>query len=554
MVQAVDLLRRLRERLAAPTARQPLRQAAARRAPSWLLLAVNATVSVGGACPAHPASYRVPVAVNGTLLGTALLRCGAAAVLGALLNATYGPRASVTLVERSGAALEVSVPLPEVEARVVDWLLTDEGSTVRVEVSVRGPCRYVVMGREVANATLELEERLGVGDTGLALDAGFKRFALRAPPISLELEVPRIAPAHAPLKLAIALRTRASVNASAQVFLNGTPAASVRLLKGAGEEVRYELEVQPPGPALYNVTARAWFASASASVAYVLTRGLELTAPPFALLKRVAEVRVTLRAVPPLRLPVNVTVDGCERSSFQAEANSSFKLSYAEPCTARVTASFLNLTARVEIRWDSLSLIPERLLGVLRGGFVVPNGTVTFAAYFSNGSRAPARVEVEGLPSFDASKPGSYALRVRAEYMGQVNETLATVYAAPEGLYRRASLALAELGEAPHLKAALEEAAVSGEWGRVREFVEAYELAKVRAGYGCPAALIAKRLAERWAVSGDEGALRASKALLASEIPLYLTAAALAAALVGRRLRKRSASEGVKRRRPGGGG
>ncbi|MCC6005012.1 MAG: hypothetical protein LM590_11815, partial [Thermofilum sp.] len=46
----------------------------------------------GGRAPAYPASYRVPVAVNGTPLGTASLRCGELAALGALLNATYGPR------------------------------------------------------------------------------------------------------------------------------------------------------------------------------------------------------------------------------------------------------------------------------------------------------------------------------------------------------------------------------------------------------------------------------------------------------------------------------
>jgi hypothetical protein len=509
-------------------------------APSWVLLAVNATVSAGGACPAYPASYRVPVAVNGTPLGTASLRCGELAALGALLNATYGPRAAVVLAERAGAALEVPVPLPELEARAVDWLLSDEGGRVRVEVSVRGPCRYLVMGRELANSTLVLEERLGAGAAELVVDTGFGRFALSAPPTSLELEAPRVADARKPLKLAVVLRTQARVNASAQLLLNGTPAAEVRLAKGAGGWARYELEVQPPGPALYNVTVRAWFASASASVAYVLARGLELAAPPFALLNRSAEVRVALRAEPPLKLPVNVTVEGCGRSSFQVEANSSFTLSYAEPCTARVLASFLDLTARAEIRWDALSLIPERYLGALRGGFVVPNGTISFTARFSNGSPAPAKVEVEGLPSFTARKPGSYALRVRAEYAGQVNETLVTVYAVPEALYRRALSALAELGEAPHLKGALERAVVSGEWGKVEEFANAYELAGARARYGLPAALIAKRLAERWAAAGDEGALSAAETLLAVEIPLYLAAAALAAALIRRRARRGS--------------
>ena len=39
---------------------------------------------------------------------------------------------------------------------------------------------------------------------------------------------------------------------------------------------------------------------------------------------------------------------------------------------------------------------------------------------------------------FTARKPGSYALRVRGGYAGQVNETLVTVYAVPEALYRRA--------------------------------------------------------------------------------------------------------------------
>jgi hypothetical protein len=73
---------------------------------------------------------------------------------------------------------------------------------------------------------------------------------------------------------------------------------------------------------------------------------------------------------------------------------------------------------------------------------------------------------------------------------------------------------------------------VSGEWGKVEEFANAYELAGARARYGLPAALIAKRLAERWAAAGGEGALSAAETLLAVEIPLYLAAAALAAALI----------------------
>ena len=511
-------------------------------APSWLLLAVNATVRASG-CPDYPVSYRVVVAVNGTVIGAASLRCEGSALLSAVINATYGPQARVTLAEKSGLLLEVPVPLPNIEVTAVDWLLTDEGSVVKAKISVEGPCKYVVLGREVANDTLELEDRLEVGAIELAVDTGFKQLSLRMPPVSLELVAPRVAAATAPLKLALALRSQARVNASFELLLNGEVAATLRLSNEAGGEAFYDLEVQPPRPALYNVTARAWFASASTSVAYVLAHSLELKAPSFMLLNRTAEFLVDLRSEPPLKLPVNITVTGCEHASIQLEANSSFGLSSTKPCTAYVSASFLNLTAYAVTRWDALSVAPERFFGLLHGGFVVPNGTVTFTAYFSNGSRAPAEVSVEGGISFSAEKLGGFLIRVRAEYMGQANETTVAVFVVPEGLYKRSLSTLARIGEAPNLKAAIEAAAVSGRWEKVAEFVDAYELAESRARYYSPVSLLAKRFAEQWAVTGEEEALRISRALLVCEIPAYLAIAAVAA-LAGRKIWKHLVDKG----------
>jgi hypothetical protein len=506
-------------------------------APSWLLLAVNATVGTSSACPAYQTSYRVPVSINGTHLGVASLRCGGFAVLRALFNVSYGFGAAVVLAEKSGAVLEVPIPLPEIDARVIDWLLTDDGSTVKVEVDIRGSSRYVVFGREVVNATLVVEKKLPPSSE-LVLDTGFETFTLPMPSTSLELVAPRVASSQTPLKLALVLRTLARVDASADLLLNGEVIGLVKLSKGYGREAIYELEVQPPRPALYNVTARAWFASASASVAYVSARGLELAAPPFVLLNRTADVKVTLCADPPLKLPVNITVTGCELANFQAEANSSFKLSFARPCTLLLRASFLNLTTSSEIRWDVLSVMPKRSLGLLHGGFVVPTGLITFTAFLANGSSPSARVEIDGRPYFNASKPGSYLLRVRAEYMGQVNETLVSAFAVPEELYRRALAVHAELNDAPNLKTAIEAAVISGKWEIVAGFVETYELAKSRTRYYCPISLIAQRLAERWATIGDEEALSASRALLTCE-PIAYLAITIAAVLSWKRFRSK---------------
>lgn len=507
-------------------------------APSWLLLAVNASVSTGGACPAYPVLYKVRVAVNGTVLGTAALRCGDSTRLSGVINATHGGRPAILLVERSGLTLEVAVPLPRIEARVVDWLLSDEGSVVEAEVSVSGPCKYVVMGSEVENTTLKLRRELGVGETELVLDTGFGRLVLPMPPVSLKLVVPRVAAAPAPFKLTLILSSQARVNASVELLLDSEVLTTVRFSQEAGSEESFTVKVQPERPALYTVRARAWFASASASVAYVVASGLELEAPRFVLLNRSAEVRVKLLVTPPLVLPVNVTVAGCEHESLQVESNSSLTLLYTKPCTVQVTASFLNLTARAEIRWDALSVAPERSLGLLRGGFVVPNGTLTFAAYFSNGSRAPAEIEVEGQSRFDASKPGRYLLKVRAELMGQVNETVVEVFAVPEGLYRSALAAQAEIGEASHLAAEVESATLSGEWGEVAKFVYAYEQAKSRSRLLLPLSSIALQAAERWAVTGDEESLRRSHELLTYE-PLAYLLAALTASAAGLRFRKR---------------
>lgn len=518
-------------------------------APSWLMLLVNATVGFEGVRPAFDAHYTLRVIVNEAELGLVQLRWGDARTLSSLINLTY----SGSTLQLAGLFVKpvlLSVPRPVLELESVDWLLEDAGIEVRAGIAVRGPCRFLILGREVSNETLTIERWLERGVGAVEIDLGFETLRLEMPRVELELRVPRIALAGLPVPVTLILQTTAKLNATVIVELGGKEVERLRVVKPGTGKLEAEIVLEPPDPGVYNVAARAWFANASARMIYVRVLGLKVEAPRFTLMGERADMRVHLFAIPSLSLPVNITVAGCGSPlEFALEANSTTSLGFNRVCTAVIEAKFLNFTARAAVQWDVLTLTFEEVLGHHEGGLIVPNGTLKPIALLANGTLAPAKALVNGQPLYVAQRPGGYLLRLEAELWGARNETVLTVYAVLERLYLRAAKLLEELGNPPYLANSLKLAIVSGRWETVGFFVETYSSARHASPE--PLALLASTLAEKWAREGDETSLRTAQMLLASRAFIYAAIALGITALIIKRMsRSRPQSEGSEAEEP----
>ncbi len=511
-------------------------------APGWALVNASAAVSAAGTCPAYPVRYGVAVSVNGTPLGVASFACGGGAVLRGLLNVTVGPRGGRLTLAVDGApqwSVGLEVVPPRIEVRLAEWRVTDGGSLVSLTVAVSGPHRYLVLGRVVANGTLELERRLPPGESALTLDAGFERAVVPMPEVRISLRVPEVALYPGPVRVEITVNTSAVLNASLALELGGRPVGALRVA-GRGL-VGASAELQPPEPGAYTVAVRSWFGGAEGRVLCARVRGVLVQAPPLALVGSRARVSVLVLADPPLPLPVNVTLRGCESGELRVEGNATLELSYREPCTLAVEARLLNLSGSASVRWDKLNLHLEGVLGRVGGQPVVPSGLVRGYAVFSNGTRVPAPVLVNGVEAYATSELGGRLLTLSVEYLGCRNSTTVGAFLVPRELYVEAVEALGELGHPRHLRAQLEAAVATGRWGALTEALEALREARGRAARYDPLGHLALWLVRRWAEEGGSTELAAARWLLANEHWLYLSAAALLSYALLRRRRDSAA-------------
>ncbi|MEM1929363.1 MAG: hypothetical protein QXH81_05290 [Thermofilaceae archaeon] len=511
-------------------------------APSWLTLHVNATVGVSDHCPIFNVSYLLQAVVNGVPLGVVTLSCGDARALSTIINVTYSG-ASLLLTGPFVNPVLVSVPRPALEVLSADWFLDDFGSTVRTEVAVKGPCKFLIMGREVVNDTLTIEKRLEKGVRALEIDLEFEELRIEMPRVVLELSIPPIALAGLPIQATVALRTIARVNATVSILVSGGEVERIHLVKLDGEAIERVFSLQLPHPGVYSVVAQAWFANASASLIYVKVRGIRVETPIFALVGSRAPVRVLLYAEPSVPLTVNVTVTGCGYPlELAVDVNSTMQLEFNRVCTAVVEARFLNYTSTAATHWDVLTLTFERVLGYHEGGLIVPNGTLKPVALFANATPAPAKATVNGQPVYTVSKPGGYLLKLEAELWGVRNETTLTVYAVPEQLYLSALGLLEKLGKPPYFASSLKLAVVSGRWETVKLFVDTYISARQASPE--PVALLASMLAEKWAREGVETYLSSAQTLLALRPVIYAVIIVAAALLIRKRAIRVKARKG----------
>ena len=156
---------------------------------------------------------------------------------------------------------------------------------------------------------------------------------------------------------------------------------------------------------------------------------------------------------------------------------------------------------------------------------MVPAGLVRGYAAFSNGTRVPAQVLVNGAESYETWELGEQAFTLSVEYLGCRNSTVVRAFLVPEELYREALEVLKQRNYPRYMQAQLEVAIVSGRWEGIKSALSTLREASSRAASYDPVGYLALKLLEKWAEEGSPGDYAAARWLLDNEPWLYLSSA-----------------------------
>ncbi|MEM1630508.1 MAG: hypothetical protein QXX83_00015 [Thermofilum sp.] len=511
-------------------------------APSWALLRLSVALRAAGACPAYPVTYSASVIVNATALGSASFKCGEQVKVEGDFNATQTSMRATLVVSNQWVA-EVSLTPPQILLEPSGWLITDQEVTVNVSVSVRGPYAYYILGRVFENSTEHFTFSAEAGSRGLEVDAGFSRQFLQVPAVKLSIEAPDVVLAPGPLTVKVVVESEASIAANLTVKLNGSVVASLSVRKNGTHAYTSALQLQPPAPGLYRVEVGSWFANSSALVYYVEAAGVRVEAPVFLLVGMPANVTVEVYAKPPLPLPVSVNVEvGGKQWTVILRGNSSLLVeSPASPSVAVLEARLLNHTSKARVSWDLLNLNVEGAIGSQDGVPILPSGPLRGSAAFSNGTRAAAKVLVNGVEAYAPPVLGRVELNLTATYLGVRNSTVITVYVVPEGEYLTAADLVKRLREGSVFEQLLREAVRTGGWSEVAVYTAAYTAAKARADSLDPLGYVALAILEKGASEGNPALAGFAESLVKHGLVVYATLLVVCAAVVLVKVRKRRA-------------
>ncbi|MEM2216824.1 MAG: hypothetical protein QW731_00420 [Thermofilaceae archaeon] len=512
-------------------------------APDWVLASVEANVTTIGSCPAFPATYMVQLRVNSTSLGSVSLLCGDTATFKGAVNTTRPRNAwRVKFTANDKWSTLMRLTPPRINVTPLNWLIHDEGITTNITVSVFGPHKYYLANRVFSNSSENLVLSFPAGSANVSFDLGFIEMPLTVPPVKLLLSIPQVS-LNPLVKGRIKAETNAWLNASLSLKLNNTEIFQIRLIKAGEATIEKEFALNLSTLGFYKVLLETWFAEADASIYYVKVKGVSLSAPQFLLVGGKSLVNVTIYTQPPLPLPLNLTVTQLEEPhSVTLKGNSTLELSYDKPKIIKVMISILNYTASTWITWDYLNLYLENTLGRFNDTLVLPNTAVKAYSVFSNGTRVPVTVFVNGKELFQPEGLGENMLTLSTSYLGCINETRIKVYIVPENLYREAFELLALTGKPKSLAELIQVAVITGKWMDVEKLIIPYQTAKLRAGYYDPIGILALELVKHSAITGDLMLSSYVKTILDYEVFIYFLAAALATVVIIKKTRFKQSS------------
>ncbi|MEZ0345055.1 MAG: hypothetical protein ABWK01_00660 [Infirmifilum sp.] len=508
-------------------------------APKWVLANVTATLSTVESCPDYPVSFYVQTWVNASYLGGVSFSCSSHAQISSLLNLSATALGRATLVANNNpswtATLQVTPPV--IQWKLLEWRVTDNGSLVTMLVNVSGPHTYLVLNEKVANGSITVRKALAKPQTSLEVDTGFKVLVVEMPKISLKIKAPEVVIYPGTIPVTLVFNTSAYLDASFDILLDSHKIMTVKAA-GSGEQ-EASISLKPDTPGEHIVSVKSWFTENSSKVYYVQVKQVKISSDPFRLIGEKASVSIVVSASPPLPLPVNVSLAGCEMRTLKVRGNSTLTLGYNHPCTLTIKANLLNLSDSSQLRWDTLNLKLEEVLGWIGASPLVAAGAVRGAAFFSNGSRVPAEVLVNGLERYTVSSLGEYAFNLTVQYLGSRNSTLVKAYLVPRDLYLGLLKAAENLGSPPSLEKKLQLAVLTGRWDEVATALEVYNNTSMLGGRD-PIAALAYWFLRRWSEEGNPGDLNLAVWLVQNRLWLYVAAAATTGLFLCRRYLGRS--------------
>ncbi|GAB6948347.1 hypothetical protein JCM16161A_24770 [Vulcanisaeta sp. JCM 16161] len=446
-------------------------------APRWALINATISLSTPKACQGFPVFYDGQFYVNNTYIGNVLVPCNGEGITWNVINTTYTGYHVTLSITNTTIMARVNIVPPSINVIYYLWNITGMSEYITVNLSIYGPYKYVILGREVGNSTLQVRYSLPINDTVLTINTGFNNITIQrpAPLISLESPAITIYPQVINVIINVTMPSTLTYQGALDTFLNGSLYSSTIVRLPPGKSTLINVLIKPMMPSMYVVDVEfgAW-SSSNITVASVELYGLNVQARPLVIIGHAEAINITLNDYPPMGLPINLTLQGCINETMVVTANASLSLGFSKECALFINASTYTLTSEAVSYWDYLNLWVNNTVGYYNGYPLILNETITAYATFLNGSKVPAVVLINGSAAFTPQALGPITITLSVNYLGIANESSLRVYVIPP-TYFEAEDILKELGNPQFLNATISNAIINGNWGLVNEIVNEYQ-------------------------------------------------------------------------------
>ncbi|WP_243669645.1 hypothetical protein [Vulcanisaeta sp. JCM 16161] len=161
-------------------------------APRWALINATISLSTPKACQGFPVFYDGQFYVNNTYIGNVLVPCNGEGITWNVINTTYTGYHVTLSITNTTIMARVNIVPPSINVIYYLWNITGMSEYITVNLSIYGPYKYVILGREVGNSTLQVRYSLPINDTVLTINTGFNNITIQRPAPLISLESPAI--------------------------------------------------------------------------------------------------------------------------------------------------------------------------------------------------------------------------------------------------------------------------------------------------------------------------------------------------------------------------
>ncbi len=280
-------------------------------APRWALVNVTITLSSPKTCSSFPVFYDGKFYVNNTYVGSVLVPCNSEGIAWNAMNITYRDYHVTLSITNTTITATINIIPPSINVVYYLWNITGINEYVIANLSVYGPYKYVILGKEVSNSTLQLEYSLPINNTILTINTGFSNITIQRPEPLIGLKSPAITiyPQVINVVINVTMPPTLTYQGILNTYLNGSLYSSTIVNLPPGKSTLINVLVKPMTPSIYiiNVKFGAW-SSSNITVASVELNELNVQVRPLVIIGHAETINITLNDYPPMGLPINVTL------------------------------------------------------------------------------------------------------------------------------------------------------------------------------------------------------------------------------------------------------